>query len=146
MCCLPCVAGLQEVQQLGLMRASVSANCHLQQAHVQTGAQPQCQVPVWLNLCGPVSQWVPTHVALFWHTLSGLINLPFLWRPPEFLLVVFSFLKPFCDHSLDLSAHFFVCGLLFFFLNHVVIWQTFLPLFSKLCGGRHLMCKQLSIG
>lgn len=34
---------------------------------------------------------------------------------------------------------------LYFFLNHVVIWQTFLPLFSKLCGGWHLMCKQLPI-
>lgn len=49
-------AGLQELQQLGLLRASVPTDYDLQQVYIQNGAQPQCQVPVWLYLCDPMPQ------------------------------------------------------------------------------------------
>lgn len=121
MCHPPLVAGLQEVQQLRLVCASVSSNPHLQQAHIQTGAQPQCQVPVWLNLRGPVSQWVPTHVALFLRNSSEI-----------FLFTIF--FPSEVQQSLCSNLLFFFVGLAvvcpFFRIFQEMIWQNVLLFFS----------------
>lgn len=122
MCHPPLVAGLQEVQQLRLVCASVSSNPHLQQAHIQTGAQPQCQVPVWLNLRGPVSQWVPTHVALFLRNSSEF-----------FLFTVFFPLTSNRAFAQICFFFFFICLAVVFsvyLLVQEMIWQNVLLFFS----------------